>query len=42
MTRAIEHRRGAADDRTAASDDRSRSQQTTATRTGYGSDCDAS
>ena len=42
MTRAIEHRRGAADNRTAASDDLSRSQQTPATRSRYRSDCDAS
>ena len=41
MTGAIEHRRGAAHDRAAACDDLSRSQQPTATRSGYGSVYDA-
>ena len=41
MTRAIEHRRAAAHDRAAATDDLSHRQQTTATRSGYGLICGA-
>lgn len=41
LTHAIEHRRAAARDRTAAPNDLSHNQQTTATRSGYGAVCDA-